>query len=167
MAVMRHAAPAGRRPEINVTVDCRIVVDCRERMRQSTVTLNGKRAVNISELEEVTGQPRRNIRFLIAEQVVPEPYSKGRGASYGPEHVRALAVYSEMRAQGVGSLELIRERVRVREDSLPLVVSPRDGVEVRIESSVLEEIGAEALAREIAKAVRKAARERKGNEDEA
>jgi hypothetical protein len=125
-------------------------------MCQFTVALESKR-VKIDELEQLTGQPRRNIRFLIAEQVVPEPYSRGRGASYGPEHVRALALYGEMKAQGITSLDVIRERIRLADEAGPLVVVPAAGVEVRIERQILQETGVDRLVEQISEAVRKAA----------
>lgn len=123
--------------------------------------------MNINELAERTGQAKRNIRFLIAEGIVPEPYSKGRGASYGPEHLAALSVYSGMREQGVSSLELIRERIRSQSGPPPLSVVTPSGVKVEIEVSLLRRLGAEALAKETRNAVLKAVREWKGNEDEA
>ena len=112
----------------------------------------------MDDLERLSGQPRRNIRFLIAEGVVPESRSRGRGASYGPEHVDALAQYSQLKAAGVQSLSAIRDRIASARRGGTLVVAPMPGVEVRIEASVLQEMGADALAEAIAGAVRNAAR---------
>lgn len=121
--------------------------------------------LNIQQLEELTGQPRRNIRFLIAEQVVPEPRGKSRWASYGPEHVRALTVYAELKAAGIHSLDVIRQRIRLAaQGGEPLVVAPMPGVEIRIEEAVLTEMGADALVERIGEAVRQAAERRKRGE---
>mgnify|MGYP001212030539 CR=1 FL=1 len=114
--------------------------------------------LRMEDLERLTGQPRRNIRFLIAQKVVPEPRSRGRNASYGPEHLVALKTYARLKAAGVGSLDVIRERIAAAGDGGPLLIAPLPGVEVRIEASVLREKGAEALASAIADAVRGAAR---------
>lgn len=128
--------------------------------------MDAEGALKIEDLERLTGQPKRNIRFLISEGVVPESYGKKRWASYGEEHVRALEFYAELKRQGIGSLDVIRERMAVQGDSSALVISPLRGVEVRIESSILQSMGAEALAKEIANAVEKAVNDRKGNADE-
>lgn len=117
--------------------------------------------LNIDDLERLTGQPRRNIRFLISEQVVPEARSRGRWASYGPEHVQALSRYAEMKAAGIHSLDLIKERIQLASKGVgPLEIAPLEGVTVRIEASVLEGKGAEALAEAIGEAVRKAVAQR-------
>jgi DNA-binding transcriptional MerR regulator len=113
--------------------------------------------LRMDDLERLTGQPRRNIRFLIAEKVIPQPRSRGRKASYGPEHLEALKVYSRLKAAGISSLDVIRDRIGSARGGGPLLIAPMPGVEVRIEASVLRELGAEALARAIGDAVRTAA----------
>ena len=112
----------------------------------------------MDDLERLSGQPRRNIRFLISEGVVPESRSRGRGASYGSEHVEALAQYSRLKAAGIQSIAAIRDRIASARLGGTLVVAPVPGVEVRIEASVLREMGAEALAQAVAGAIRNAAR---------
>lgn len=114
--------------------------------------------MDIAELEQLTGQPRRNIRFLIAEGVVPEPSGTGRGASYGPEHVSALRVYASMKADGVNSLALIRQAVEdARRAESEIVVEAIPGVTVRIDVDVLGATAPADLAKSVQKAVRDAA----------
>jgi DNA-binding transcriptional MerR regulator len=107
--------------------------------------------VNIHELEELTGQPARNIRFLIAEGIVPEPNGKARWACYGPKHVEAIAFYEELKSQGITSIEAIRQRVQKRvEVGDELVLVPMPGVEIRIGAKVLQDVP----KRELMKAIR-------------
>lgn len=113
--------------------------------------------MNIHELEEMTGQPARNIRFLIAEGIVPEPHGKARWASYGEEHVAALAFYGELKSQGVTSLSAIRERIARRfAEGEDTVISPLPGVEIRVASSVLRGADVDGLSEAIGRAVRSA-----------
>lgn len=114
--------------------------------------------LKMEDLERLTGQPRRNIRFLIAEGVVPTPLSRGRNASYGQEHVAALKLYAQLKAAGVQSIAAIKERIEAAREGGTLRIAPVPGVEVRIEASVLRVMGTEALAETIADAVRAAAR---------
>ena len=113
--------------------------------------------MNIHELAELTGQPARNIRFLIAEGIVPEPHGKARWASYGDEHVRALAFYAELKAQGITSLGAIRERVAQRLNGQgQIVIAPLPGVEIRIVPSAIKEIDFDDLSRTIRAAIESA-----------
>ena len=113
--------------------------------------------MNIHELEELTGQPARNIRFLIAEGIVPEPHGKARWASYGEEHVRALAFYAELKSQGITSLSAIRERVARRANGEEqIVIAPLPGVEIRIVPSAIKEIDFDDLSKTIRAAIERA-----------
>lgn len=121
-------------------------------MRQHTVTFMGNMTLKIDDLEKSSGVPRRNIRFLISEAVVPEPYSRGRGATYGLEHLEALKIYAQMKAQGVSSLGVIRDAIRNGEapefsvSPSPLEVSktktlnPYPGVEIKLDIDALQNI---------------------------
>ena len=118
--------------------------------------------MNIPELEELTGQPARNIRFLIAEGIVPEPYGKARWASYGEEHVRALAFYAELKAEGVTSLSAIRERVARRANGDgQIVIAPLPGVEIRIVPSAIRDTDINELSRKIRAALKSAVSQNK------
>jgi hypothetical protein len=51
--------------------------------------------LTMKELEDLTGQPVRNIRYLIAEGIVPRPIGRKRWAHYGQEHVDAILRYAK------------------------------------------------------------------------
>lgn len=122
--------------------------------------------ITIEQLEETTGVTRRNVRFLISEGVVPEPYGQKRWARYGPEHVNALLIYAEMKKAGVSSLDIIRNRIlNSAKGSPPLVVNKLDGIEIKIERETLERVGLEDLIKDIVEAIRHEAT-RKGNDHE-
>lgn len=118
---------------------------------------NGEGDLRMEDLERLTGQPRRNIRYLISEGIVPAPSSRGRNASYGKEHVAALKLYTQLKAAGVQSLAAIRDRIAFAGDGGTISLEPVPGVEIRIEASVMRAMGAEALAETLAEAVRAAA----------
>lgn len=92
--------------------------------------------LTIDDLAETSGQPRRNIRFLISEGVVPEPVGERRWARYGPEHVHALAIYADMKSRGITSLDIIRakisEPVNPDDDVHISYVQTSDGWELRL-----------------------------------
>ncbi|TWG67661.1 MULTISPECIES: MerR family transcriptional regulator [unclassified Aminobacter] len=115
-----------------------------------TVTVGLK----IDDLERRTGQPRRNIRFLIAEGVVPEPYGRGKAAYYTEEHVTALTMYSDLKK--AHSLEFIRNKVREALEGEVLELAPVEGVTVRVERLALNKLGIEALIETIGTAVKEA-----------
>ncbi|MCS4088716.1 MerR family transcriptional regulator [Rhizobium sp. BK176] len=110
--------------------------------------------MNLQELEEQSGQPARLIRFLIGEEVIPGPTGGRRFASYGEDHLRALAIYRAAKAEGIESLEVIKARIEA--GSLPSVHEIAPGIELRIEEGSVADIGA------FVEAVRKLASESKG-----
>ena len=112
--------------------------------------------ISIERLEELTGVPRRNIRYLISEGVVDEPYGQKRWARYGPEHIRALQIYAEMKKSGVSSLDIIREKI-IEGTSIhpPLVIEEIEGVEIKIDQAVLQKLGAENLIKQINETIRR------------
>ena len=56
--------------------------------------------MNIKEFLEATGESRRNISFLRAENILPPP-SDGRAlAQYGSEHLAAIRRYQMLRQKG-------------------------------------------------------------------
>lgn len=97
--------------------------------------------MKIDELEDLSGQPRRNIRFLISENVIPEPNGVGRSATYDETHLAALKTYSEMKAAGIGSLEIIKNKIRAGAsgEAEKIEITPAPGISVSIEKRVLEE----------------------------
>lgn len=103
------------------------------------------------ELEEATGLPPRLIRFLVAEGVVPPPQGGRRHAEYGDAHLRAIRIYQAAKREGVGSLDVIRERVGKGGGADIRAVAP--GIEVRIEEGAVAEVekfinGVRKLARD-------------------
>lgn len=67
--------------------------------------------MNKEDLESATGVSARNVRYLVSEGILPPPEGNGRSARYTAEHLRILRIYSEAKAEGVSSLEVIRRRV--------------------------------------------------------
>lgn len=112
--------------------------------------------ISIEQLEEITGVPRRNIRYLISEGVVSEPHGQKRWARYGPEHINALQIYAEMKKSGVSSLDIIRSKIlNAAEDLPPLVLNEIDGVEIKIDQGTLRKMGVENLIKEITETIRR------------
>lgn len=56
------------------------------------------RRLNLDELEQLSGVPARQIRELIRLGVIPAPSSRGRGATYGPEHADRLRAWKRLKA---------------------------------------------------------------------
>jgi hypothetical protein len=112
--------------------------------------------VNLQELEELSGQPARLIRYLISEEVVPRPSGGKRFASYGDEHVRALSVYREAKDEGVDSLDVIRARIEHGHRSEVFRIA--DGVEIKIEPGRFED------TKSFVEAVRELANQHLGSE---
>lgn len=68
------------------------------------------------QLEQETGLDARTIRFLISEQIVPEPIGTGRGASYDDAHVLAIKKYLALKNEGF-RLDAIRKKILCDGDS--------------------------------------------------
>lgn len=96
--------------------------------------------MNMQELEERSGHPKRLIRYLIGQEVVPPPEGGKRFASYGDEHLRALSIYGAAKAEGVESLDVIRSRIETGDPVEVYEVLP--GVELRIENGSMPDIRA-------------------------
>lgn len=78
---------------------------------------------SVEELARAVDLPVRTIRYYIAEGLVPGPFSRGRGARYGSEHVARLQRVRGLAAQQL-PLARIRERLERPEAAVP-AVSPR------------------------------------------
>ncbi len=125
------------------------------------MTVLHKVEVNIHELEKLTGQPARNIRFLIAEGIVPEPHGKVRWASYGEEHVgigilcgaESAGDHVAERHPGTGG-----KRANGEEQ---IVIAPLPGVEIRIVPSAIRDIDINELSRKIRAALESAVSQNK------
>jgi Ca-activated chloride channel family protein len=71
---------------------------------------NGQRRLTIEELAESAGVSVRTVRFYITEGLIPGPGSRGKGATYGEEHLAKLALVRRL-AQRRVPLTDIREQV--------------------------------------------------------
>jgi MerR family copper efflux transcriptional regulator len=56
--------------------------------------------MKLRELAELTGEPERQIRYMIAEGFVPPPDGGRANADYGGHHVEAIRRYAILRQQG-------------------------------------------------------------------
>lgn len=111
--------------------------------------------ITIDELVDISGVPRRNIRYLISEGVVPEPYGQKRWARYGPDHIHALQVYSALKKNGISSLDIIKDKIERADKNTPTLVIDRiDGVKIQIDQSVINKMGSEYLINQITKEIR-------------
>jgi DNA-binding transcriptional MerR regulator len=68
--------------------------------------------VTREELEKETGVTSRNIRFLIAEGLLPAPEGSGRGAWYTPKHAAMLKAYAAARSEGITSMAVTAQRMQ-------------------------------------------------------
>jgi DNA-binding transcriptional MerR regulator len=67
--------------------------------------------MNIHELTELTQETPRQIRYLVAEGLMPAPAGGRSNASYGEAHVAAIRAYQRLRALGFkpAAIRLLRE----------------------------------------------------------
>lgn len=90
------------------------------------------------ELEEATGQPARQIRYLISEGVVPPPDGHTRSATYDERHVAAVRRYVRLKESGFGLLDALRDMVsRAEAESRVTVLHPVEGIEIRIDAETI------------------------------
>jgi Predicted transcriptional regulators len=92
--------------------------------------------MNREELEAATGVSARNIRYLISEGILPPPEGAARAARYTDEHLRILRIYSEAKAEGVNSLEVIKRRIAGVESRSSTAIVP--GIELIVDKDVLD-----------------------------
>jgi Ca-activated chloride channel family protein len=69
-----------------------------------------ERRLTIEELAKSVGVPVRTVRFYITEGLIPGPGSRGKGATYGEEHLAKLALVRRLAERRV-PLSDIREQV--------------------------------------------------------
>jgi DNA-binding transcriptional MerR regulator len=65
-------------------------------------------SMTLAELAEASGLPARTIRFYIARRVLDGPVKAGRGAAYGPEHLKRLEQIQRLQAEGRTIAEIAR-----------------------------------------------------------
>ncbi|NTF16898.1 MerR family transcriptional regulator [Agrobacterium rubi] len=87
--------------------------------------------MNREELEAATGVSARNIRYLITEGILPAPEGPARAARYSHEHLRILGIYTEAKAEGVSSLDVIRRRIAGEGARSTVQIVP--GIELTVE----------------------------------
>lgn len=129
--------------------------------------MNEKR-YTIEELCEVTGFPRRTIRYYIQEGLLKPPAGRGRGGFYYDSHVNKLLQIHSLQDRGMklaGIREVLRkggkpERPCERDVLIRYTVS--EGVEIHVSREIEEK-----KRKQIAEAVRVAKRILEGgNSDE-
>jgi DNA-binding transcriptional MerR regulator len=89
--------------------------------------------VDRHQLEQETGLDARTIRFLISQQIVPEPNGTGRGASYEEAHVVAIRKYLALKSEGY-KLDAIRKRIHSEIDTTTSF-TVTDGLEIRFDAA--------------------------------
>lgn len=69
------------------------------------------RPVNIHDLTALTGETARQVRYLIAEGLMPPPDGGRANADYGEAHVAAIRTFQRLRALGFrpAAIRLLRE----------------------------------------------------------
>ena len=84
----------------------------------------------LSEVCEMTGVSRRNVRFYIQEGLVDRPNGVGRGASYSGKHMSQLMIIKYWKDEGL-SLHRIRDLLQAKDSkSMPPPRGNTGGIEV-------------------------------------
>jgi DNA-binding transcriptional MerR regulator len=96
--------------------------------------------MNIHELTELTEETPRQIRYLVAEGLMPAPDGGRSNASYGDVHVAAIRAYQRLRTLGFkpAAIKLLREG---RGGPVTLPVAP--GIALALDPALL--IGARGV----------------------
>ncbi len=66
----------------------------------------------IEELAQAAGVSRRTVRYYVQEGLLPPPTGAGRGAYYGPEHLRQLEIVKALQERGLTLDEVRRALAR-------------------------------------------------------
>jgi DNA-binding transcriptional MerR regulator len=89
--------------------------------------------VTLVELAEAAGVPPRQIRFLIAEGILPPATKTGRGADgYGDEHLARARRYTTL--HGLGMKPSAVKVLMAFDEAIPILQAR--GVELRVDPSV-------------------------------
>jgi DNA-binding transcriptional MerR regulator len=105
--------------------------------------------LNIRELSKQLGETERNIRFLIAEGVVPAPRGTRAMPEYGPAHADAIRRYQRLKVLG---FKLAQIKV-MSPDADVETIELAPGLSLRIDRAVAPDLDAESLARRIRAAI--------------
>ena len=90
--------------------------------------------MNIHDLVELTGESPRQIRYLVAEGLMPPPDGGRATASYGEPHWAAIRAYQRLRALGFrpAAIRLLRQG-----SGGPVTVAIAPGLSLSIDPSLL------------------------------
>ena len=89
--------------------------------------------MTLTELAEAAGVPPRQIRFLIAEGILPAATKTGRGADgYGEEHLARARRY--MTLHGLGMKPSAVKVLMAFDEAIPILQAR--GIELRVDPSV-------------------------------
>ena len=108
--------------------------------------------MTLAELAEAIGAPARQIRFMIAEGVLPPAVKTGRSAdAYNEEHLAKARRY--MILHGLGMKPAAIKVLMAFDEAIPIYQS--GGVELRVDTSIdPESIDIDATLNELGKALR-------------
>jgi DNA-binding transcriptional MerR regulator len=98
--------------------------------------------LNLTELAAKTGCPGRTIRFYIARGLLPGPGKAGRGASYGPDHVRRISEIRALQANGLTLTEVARRLAG--EADAPALPAPASWWSYELQKDVVVQVRADA-----------------------
>jgi DNA-binding transcriptional MerR regulator len=95
-------------------------------------------AVTITELAEATGETPRQIRYLIAEGLIPGPAGSRARPDYSDAHVDGIRRYQALRQQGLkpSQVKALFEAEQLLRDGGQFALAP--GVVLSIDLSLLE-----------------------------
>lgn len=90
--------------------------------------------MNIHELVALTGETPRQIRYLVAEGLMPAPDGGRANAAYGEAHVAAIRGYQRLRALGFrpAAIRLLRQG-----RGAPITIDIAPGLTLGIDPSLL------------------------------
>lgn len=118
--------------------------------------------MNMKELEEATGIPSRQIRYLISLDLVPKPSGEKRWAEYGDEHVDAIKRWQSLDAEGLNAASMAKAF-----KAAPLSIAITPGVTLLLDPKLVpERFDQNRFAKAIAKVLPRHLDIRKEPEDE-
>ena len=109
----------------------------------------------------------RQIRWLIAEGIIPRPGGTRSHPDYGPEHVQAILHYRDERRRGLSPAQVkavLRERAQ---EAAGLELSLAPGVSLRVEPGALGALDPDEVGRRAADELRRVAKTTNGGHDDA
>lgn len=90
--------------------------------------------MNMKELEETTGVPSRQIRYLISLDLVPRPAGEKRWAEYGDEHVDAIRRWQSLDADGLNAASMAKAF-----KAAPISILVAEGVTLLLDPKIVPE----------------------------